>query len=202
MCRICTSARFSISGCGDDNLRDRKINPGHPRYYHCDKWSGDCTGIKKQWCESIHMWRYGTERDGKSVWQICDRDAEGFLVWSGILWSSFHQRRIPGNNTDTWKDVAETPGSEAVRKILSGSRPVKIRKTIHDLDQSVGRLYRSGYGSWISAGGSRGIEGEKSADYCCIILFNAVSWPLGPWERQVFLMSWLANATENSTAEL
>ena len=21
----------------DDNLRDRKINPGHPRYYHCDK---------------------------------------------------------------------------------------------------------------------------------------------------------------------
>ena len=21
----------------DDNLRDCKINPGHPRYYHCDK---------------------------------------------------------------------------------------------------------------------------------------------------------------------
>ena len=67
------------------------------------------------------------------------------------------------------KNVAETAGAKAMRKILSGSRSVEIWQTIHDLDQPAGRLHRCNYGPAVHTGGNRSIRDAGSKDYWDLI---------------------------------
>ena len=66
------------------------------------------------------------------------------------------------------KNVAETAGAKAMRKILSGSRSVEIWQTIHDLDQQL-RLHRCNYGPAVHTGGNRSIRDAGSKDYWDLI---------------------------------